>query len=267
MKADLFNEEILRAALADLSPGGLRFYPKVTSTNDLALGWAADGAPDLSLVIADEQTKGRGRGNAQWYSPAGTCLAFSLVLRPDLEQALSVRLFTGLAALAVVEAILKLDGSLPAQIKWPNDVLVRGKKCCGILTEAAWLGNNLEYLVVGVGVNVHPGSEVYPGGQHLPATCLVNETSSEISRSALMHDILLNLKVWRDRMGEALFIQEWEKYLAYRGEDVIVTSTEWGERRGVIQGLEFDGSLRLQDSSGEALHIHTGSLRLKPTPL
>jgi len=267
MKVYPFNEEILQAALADLSPGGLRYYSTIGSTNDLALAWAAEGAPDFSLVVADEQTRGRGRDDTHWYSPAGTCLAFSLVLRPDIVKIPPTGFFTGLGALAVVEAIQKLDGNLPTKIKWPNDVLVRGQKCCGILTETAWLGEKLEYLVIGMGVNVHPGSEAFPGEHHFPSTCLAHETEAEIDRSSLLHDILASLVGWRARLGEESFIREWERHLAYTDQEIVVTTREGRSRYGVVKGLGEDGSLHLQDPSGKDFFIHSGSVLLRHNPV
>src|SRR5215216_7195670 len=125
------NQTELRKALSKLSLGDVRYFDSIGSTNNEALAWATRGAKDLSLVIADEQTAGRGRLDRKWFTPKGTALAFSLLLRPTAEEKPFLTRIVGLAALAVAESLLKLE--LNAQIKWPNDILTNGKKVCGIL--------------------------------------------------------------------------------------------------------------------------------------
>ena len=147
------NARALRRILSDLPLGGVRYYPQISSTNDAALAWAAEGAADLALVIADEQTAGRGRVGRSWITPAGAALACSLVLRPAVEEGESIALYSALGALAVVSALEEKYGLNP-EIKWPNDVLVRGRKLCGILAETVWLGSQAESVVLGIGLNV-----------------------------------------------------------------------------------------------------------------
>ncbi|PIZ25632.1 MAG: biotin--[acetyl-CoA-carboxylase] ligase, partial [Chloroflexi bacterium CG_4_10_14_0_8_um_filter_57_5] len=137
------NERELRRTLSDLPLGGVRYYEQTGSTNDVALAWASAGAPDLALVIADEQTAGRGRLGRKWVTPPGAALAFSLVLRPRPVERDVIPLYSALGALAVVSALEEKYGLKP-EIKWPNDVLVRGRKLCGILAEAVWLGSQAE---------------------------------------------------------------------------------------------------------------------------
>ncbi|HEY5901320.1 MAG TPA: biotin--[acetyl-CoA-carboxylase] ligase, partial [Anaerolineales bacterium] len=120
------DEKTLRAALRDLHLGELRFFPTLSSTNDEALAWAAQGAPDLSVVVADEQTAGRGREGRKWFTPPGAALAFSLLMRPAQPETAYFPRVVGLAALSVLEALRGF--SLTAQIKWPNDVLLDGRK-------------------------------------------------------------------------------------------------------------------------------------------
>ena len=130
-----------------LSLGEVRYFESIGSTNDEALAWAAKGAPDLSLVIADEQTAGRGRLNRTWFTPKGTALAMSLILRPASGTPLSRTV--GLAALSIADSLLKRG--LTPRIKWPNDVLLNGKKIAGILVETVWAGTEVESLVIGIG--------------------------------------------------------------------------------------------------------------------
>jgi BirA family biotin operon repressor/biotin-[acetyl-CoA-carboxylase] ligase len=116
----------LQKRLSDLPLGEIRYFEQVGSTNDLALDWANQSAPDFSLVIANEQTAGRGRAGRKWSTPPNSGLALSLILHPSTTEQASPLLFTGLGALGLVQALKKY--SLPAQIKWPNDVLLNGKR-------------------------------------------------------------------------------------------------------------------------------------------
>src|SRR5215216_5094430 len=125
------NQQELKKSLSKLRLGDIKYFESIGSTNDEALAWAANDTPDLSLVVADEQTAGRGRLDRKWFTPKGTALAFSLLLRPMAEEKPFLTRIVGLAALAVAESLLKLE--LNAQIKWPNDILTNGKKVCGIL--------------------------------------------------------------------------------------------------------------------------------------
>jgi BirA family biotin operon repressor/biotin-[acetyl-CoA-carboxylase] ligase len=159
--------------MTGLSLGDLRFYPQAGSSNDLALVWASEGARDLSLVFADEQTGGRGRLGRRWFTPAGSALAFSLIFRPSEHEREHVGLFAGLGALALVDA-LKARGLL-AEIKWPNDVLIGGKKTAGILVETVWTGAEVDSVVLGMGVNVFAASVPPAEALNFPATCVATE--------------------------------------------------------------------------------------------
>src|SRR5512137_455549 len=149
------QEAEIRAALGDIPLSGLRIFESLGSTNDEAASWIAGGAADWSLVIADEQTAGRGRGDTRWLTPKGTALAFSLVLRQPLPKAEHSARLAGLGALGVAEAFTVY--SLQPSIKWPNDVLLDGRKTAGVLVESMWTGERLDASVLGIGVNVLAG--------------------------------------------------------------------------------------------------------------
>src|SRR5512144_1769195 len=150
------NQNELKQALSKLPLGGIRYFDTIGSTNTEALAWATSGAKDLSLVIAEEQTAGRGRLDRKWYTPRGAALAFSLILRPTAEEKPFLTRTVGLAALAIADA-LRTRG-LVAQIKWPNDVLLDGCKVAGILVESVWSGEEVDCVVIGVGINVLKGA-------------------------------------------------------------------------------------------------------------
>ena len=259
------DKKSLQTALADLPLGGLRYFDSTGSTNDLALAWAAESAPDFSLIVADEQTSGRGRSGRTWYTPAKSALAFSLILRPAESERERPVFFTALGALALTETLSKNFG-LPAQIKWPNDVLVRGRKAAGILLETVWLGEVVESLVLGMGLNVLAASVPPAENLDFPATSLEDETGQSLDRPALLRGILSELIAWRARLGSPEFLAAWEDRLAYRGEQVQTwdPSGQVPPRSGQLLGLGADGSLQLRGEDGETVSVHFGDVRLRP---
>jgi len=256
------DERTLRKTLSDILLGGLRTFEQIGSTNDVALAWAADGAPDLALVCAEEQTSGRGRGDRRWFTSPGTALAFSLVLRPLTCEEQSVPLFSGLGAVAVCEA-LELRGLHP-EIKWPNDVLLNRRKVCGVLVEAVWMGDKVDCIVLGIGVNVKP--EAIPPSDQLnfPATSIEAEMEKSVDRLALLRDSLQALLTWRGLLTKDSFHNAWENHLAFRGEQVEIWVEGVPARTGQVEGLERDGSLRLRSHAGQVFMVHFGEVQLRP---
>ncbi len=264
------DERSLRKALKGLPLGGVRYYGQTGSTNDVALAWAATEAPDWALVYAEEQTAGRGRGKRNWFTPPGAALAFSVVFRPTPAEMKCIPLFSALGALAVSEAVEGLG--LHPQIKWPNDVLLRGRKVCGILAESTWTGDRLDGLVTGIGVNIKPDS-VPPADQlNFPATCLEGEVILErsgnidqaLDRPVLLREILQAMVGWRRELGSDSFLQAWERRLAFLDEQVEI----WGEdqplRAGKLQGVDRNGSLLLKSPVGELFTVPFGEIHLRP---
>jgi BirA family transcriptional regulator, biotin operon repressor / biotin---[acetyl-CoA-carboxylase] ligase len=251
----------LSAALADLPLGGLRFFQTIGSTNDSALQWAAGGAPDLSLVVADEQTAGRGRAGRHWQTPPGAALALSLVLRPSAAEAAFPGRLAGLAALALVDCCKALG--LHPQVKWPNDVLLAGRKTAGILVETSWGGSRLDAAILGIGVNVAPASVPTAPSLSFPATCLETELGAPLGRPRLLRDILAAMLAWRPRLASDDFLHAWEASLAYRGTAVSVGRDGGQPLAGTLLGLEPDGSLRLMANSKTVI-VHVGEIHMRP---
>ena len=254
-------ETAVRAALREVPLGGLRVYGQLGSTNDEALAWAAGGAEDLSLVVADEQTAGRGRARRRWYTPAGSALAFSLILRPSAAEAARAPRLSGLAALAVADALAGLG--LVAAIKWPNDVLVRGRKLAGILAESLWTGMTLSATVLGIGINVLSGSAPTSPEVAFPVTTVETELNAAPNRWELMRETLSAIIRWRSRIASDEFISAWERRLIYRGEDVIVTTEGHGDFEGTLVGLDADRSLLLR-TNHDTVRVEIGDLHLRP---
>lgn len=256
------NQDELKNALSKLPLGNVRYFDSIGSTNNEALDWAAHGANDLSLVIADEQTAGRGRLDRKWFTPKGTALALSLILRPSAAERPHLTRIVGLAALAITDA-LRTHG-LVSQIKWPNDVLLNGRKVAGILVESVWSGEEVDCVVMGIGLNVL--KDAVPSADRLlfPATSLEDSLGPAVQRETILHDILAGIIALRPHLASDSFIASWERSLAFRGEQVQVEQGERSLLTGKLLGLELDGSLKLSDETGKSITVRFGDVRLRP---
>lgn len=237
------------------------FFPTIGSTNDQAKELAEAGAPHGSLLVAEEQTAGRGRGDHHWSTPAGSALAMSLILRPAAMQAGNPLALNVLGALSVAESIEAIGGR--PQIKWPNDVLLEGKKVAGVLVEAAWREDALEYAVIGMGVNVRPAA-VPPAAQlSFPAASVEGVLGETVDRAALLLSILRSMDYWLSRMDSASLLQAWQERMAYLGRMVEVEGAA-GSYRGVLQGVTQQGQLRLESEGKGVLQVGADFHRLRP---
>ncbi len=254
-------EDQIRRILSNLSLGELRYFDRIGSTNDEALKWAESGAGDGSLVFANEQTSGRGRMGRSWITPQDTALALSLILRPTQAELDYPSRTTGMLALALVDCLQALG--LSPSIKWPNDVLVNGKKLAGILVESRWNGAVMDALVLGIGINVAPAS-IPPADQLLfPATSIEVELSRPISRVTLLGDLLTRFLAWRPNIDSSDFLQAWENLLAYRGELVKIKTSNGRGELGILVGLDRHGGLRLEDEHGRTVTVEFGDVHLR----
>jgi BirA family biotin operon repressor/biotin-[acetyl-CoA-carboxylase] ligase len=256
------NLNELKKSLSKLPLGDVRYFDTIGSTNDEALAWAATDTPDLSVVIADEQTAGRGRLNRKWFTPKGTALALSIVLRPAPGERLHLTRIVGLAALAAAQALRKRG--LDARIKWPNDVLIQKRKVCGILVESVWSGEDVDCVVIGIGINVLQGSVPTQEMLQFPATSLEAELGQVPDRVEILHDILASLIELRPRLGTDEFLRHWEDLLALRDETVQVETEKTPPVTGQIGGLDSDGGLKIRNEHGEFVTVRFGDVRLRP---
>lgn len=257
------NETSLKKHLAKLNPGGLRYFDSIGSTNDEALAWAATGAKDLSLVVADEQTQGRGRLDRKWFTPKGSAIAMSLILRPTAPMRPHLSRTVGLAALSLADACLTLG--LSPKIKWPNDILLDGKKTAGILVETVWSGEEADSLVIGMGINVEKSAVPLEESLQFPATSLEDVLGTTPKREEVISLVLTSLLRWREQIGTDGFIKAWEEKLAFRGETVQIRAGGEESVHGVLDGLESDGSLRLRDGHDKSVIIRFGDVSLRPS--
>jgi BirA family biotin operon repressor/biotin-[acetyl-CoA-carboxylase] ligase len=267
----------LESTLSELNLSAIRFIPRLDSTNDEASRWINAGAPDRALVVADEQTAGRGRANRRWFTPPGAGLAFSIILYSSNPNPQLISRMTGIGALAIRDAIQN-KYALPVQIKWPNDILIERRKVAGVLAEAHWNGNTLKAIILGIGINITPASvsrAALPVEQlNFPATCIEDVLGYPVNRLEILHAVLQGLLVWQPRLYSPEFIREWETSLAFRDEWVDLIP---GERNfpntleqlsppievGKVMGLAPDGSLKLLTQSGKVVTTQVGEIRLR----
>ncbi len=255
-------EDEFKKGLSSLPLGRLRYFDSIGSTNDEALAWAAQGAPDLSLVYADEQTDGRGRSKRKWFTPPGSALAFSLILLPSAAELAHPARITGLGALALCESLEKLG--LSPKIKWPNDVLINRRKVAGILVESVWSGDALIASILGMGVNVLKASNPPEEGLLFPATTIETELGRPVDRVVLLREIVSALATWRKKLGLEEFIHAWDGALAFHGEQVRLIRDGQEPLTGELIGLKPDGGLIVRALEGNLQEIQFGEMQLRP---
>jgi BirA family biotin operon repressor/biotin-[acetyl-CoA-carboxylase] ligase len=257
-------EPLVRGTIfgADI-PHNYHHYYRAGSTNTLALEAAAAGAPEGSVFLAEQQTAGRGRGNNQWHSEQSAGIYCSVVLRPAVppSEVLTLSLAAGLA---VQSAIQETDSRVQADLKWPNDVLVQGKKVGGILTEMSAEATRVRHIVVGVGINVNQAS--FPEDLEQTATSLRIATGSEWSRVELCAALLKLLdREYRELLqpmeAQAEILRRFEAHSSsLQGAQVRVE--ENGGFEGVTEGLDPRGFLQVRTSEGLRI-VYSGTVRLK----
>jgi len=239
------------------------FLREVDSTNDLAKELAANGAVEGTVVVAETQMAGRGRLGREWISPAGG-LWFSVVFKPGLKPAETVRLVF-VAGLAVAEVLRELYG-LRVETRWPNDVLVNGRKVCGILTEMNTTGETVNFVVVGIGVNANFDVEkVFPESLRKVATSLANELNRKVRLEELFRALLQRLENIYERFIREGFnpvLEEWRKYAGFLGHRVEVTS-QTEKLHGLALTVDQDGALVLKLEDGTLKRIFVGDVSVR----
>ncbi len=261
-KVASMDQNELNKLLSKLNLGNIRYFDSLGSTNDEALAWATSGARDMSLIVADEQTMGRGRYDRPWFTPPGTSLAFSLILHPTAEEKPHLSRLVGLAALSIAQP-LQARGLYP-EIKWPNDVLLNRRKVAGVLIELVWSGEDVENVVIGVGINITKRSVPSTDILRFPAISLEDALGAPVDRGEILNDILTTFISLRPQLGSDTLIKQWEKVLAYQNRQVQVEMGGGQTLTGKVIGLESDGSLKLRDENGKSITVRFGDVRLRP---
>jgi len=248
---DLLLPEILHPLLrGTIFDSHVHHFYKIGSTNTAAMAAAAEGAAEGSVFLAEEQTAGRGRGANTWQSPRSTGIYCSAVLRPPLPPS-DVLVLSLMAGLAVQAAIQQTDSRVQPDLKWPNDVLIDGKKVCGILTEMNAEATRVRYVVVGIGINVNQAS--FP--KELLATSLRLATGSEWSRVELLAALLKSLdREYRQFLegaeGRQSILQRFAENSSWlRGKKVRIEEN-CAAVEGTTEGLDERGFLQVRTAQG-----------------
>ena len=233
--------------------GVLLAYATISSTNDVIARLATEGAPSFSVVLAEEQTRGRGRGGSSWTAERGTALLFSLLIRTPHNNTAP--------GCAPIRAGLAVASAIPgARVKWPNDVVMAGHgKIAGILCEGVF-GS---HIVVGIGINVLEGREPFPPELHGRASTIEAATGEKPDRAALLTTILRALSDRESRMTAPLTAEELTEYttidILHRHE--IVCENNGGVVQGTAAGLSVDGAL-LITTAEDTVKVYNGTVRL-----
>jgi len=237
-------------------------FERVGSTNDVMAEWARAGEKGLCLAFAEEQTRGRGRSGRRWFTPPRSALAFSLLLDLNTSSQATLGKLSGLGALAVCQGLENLYGLAP-KIKWPNDVLLDGKKVCGVLAEAHWSGERIQALILGIGINV-ARSAVPPAEQlDFPAASLEELLSVSVDRAGLLRQVLERVIYWIGRLDDKEFIKSWQERMAFMDDSVRLERRGAAPTSGIIKGLRDDGSLKM-DVDGTLQFFQAGEIHLRP---
>jgi len=262
---DSLSVEWIRRLLSAKTVGHrIYLYWELPSTNSALRGLAETGVEEGTVVLAESQTAGQGRHGKSWFSPPGVNLYASVLFRPAIGPK-AAPVFSFIASLALADAIRELG--LPAAIKWPNDILVERRKVAGVLADSASAGDLLDYIILGVGVNLNVERRALIealGHAGQAATSLKEITGKEIDRNAFTASFLS-------------FLEEW--FLVYRGQGADALLRAWRDRdivtgrrvevregsltfAGRARGVDADGYLLVEDSLGRTHQVIGGEVRL-----
>ena len=242
----------------------LTVLSKTDSTQTEAEKKAREGAVEGMLVVAEEQTSGRGRQGRVWHSPPGLGVWMSAVLRPE-GPLTTVPQLTLLTAVAVCRAIRAVSG-VEAGIKWPNDLLADGRKLCGILLEAVVEDGRVRHCIMGIGIDANLSESDYPEELRSKVTSLRRESGVEVDRSALiaavMNEFEMLYELYNERGFESIRLL-WESLSVTLGREIAVRDLK-GERRGVAHGLGEQGELMMRTEEGDIVPVYSGDIELYP---
>ena len=256
------EEEVASRLQTERMGRQIRYFSRIDSTNQYAKRIAEEGAPDGTLIIADEQTAGKGRSGRTWVTPPAEAIAFTLLLRPKLSPD-RISMVTLVMGLAVTNAVNSLYG-VSAGIKWPNDVVIKGRKLCGILTEMSAEVRQVNYIVIGVGINANLTS--FPEEIREIATSLRLELGCDINRAELIARVMTEferLYAEFEAQGDlGAVMQEYNELCLNAGSKVRVLDPN-GEYTGTSRGINSMGELLVETEDGKMQEVYAGEVSVR----
>ena len=258
MTKNFLNEKELNALLNDPNIT-FKVYDSLISTNKTAKELAENGAKEGTVIVAKKQTGGRGRLGRSFYSPEGTGLYFSIILRPDFSPKQNL-LITPAAAVAVSTVIEALTDT-KAQIKWVNDIFINGKKVCGILSEAKLNAKGTtEYVILGIGINLTPPKGGFPKDIELVAGALFNAPQNGTANEIMVKTVTTFLSLYQSLTDDKIYT-EYEKRLMLKKAEV--NYTENGEVKcGTVLGIDRSFNLIINKADGKEFHLSSGEVTI-----
>ncbi len=240
----------------------INYYDSIDSTNNKAKSLADEGAKHGTLVVADVQTSGRGRRGRSWESPSGTGIWMSLILKPDMEIS-NASMLTLVMAIAVARACND-SFALNSQIKWPNDIVINGKKICGILTEMSAEMNRINHIVIGVGINANTID--FPEDLQDKATSIYNECKVKVKRAELINAIMNNFEeeyaTFMENQDLENQVERYNSLLVNIDKKVRVSEGKC-EYTGVARGINKAGELLVEKDNGEKVNVYAGEVSVR----
>ena len=263
---DILSEsEILSRLTTNWAGRTLHYFDETGSTNIDAKRYAEEGEPHGTTVVANMQSAGRGRRGRLWQSPAGSAIYMTIMLKPQFIPD-KASMLTLVMALSVADAIVEATG-LSAGIKWPNDIVVNKKKVCGILTEMNVELDYIQYVVIGVGINVNNNSpEEFPEEIRQTATSLKIEAGMQISRAALLERVLAhfekNYDIFTKTLDLSALMEAYDARLLNLNAEVRVLDPK-GEYTGIARGINPTGELLVEKENGEVVPVYAGEVSVR----
>ncbi|MCX8022297.1 MAG: biotin--[acetyl-CoA-carboxylase] ligase [Syntrophorhabdaceae bacterium] len=258
----LYPWEIKRYLTTSFIGKDIYFLETVDSTNTYAFKKAMDGASEGTCIVAESQSTGRGRLNRTWFSPAGKNLYLSVVLRPHSHPSM-VYPITFISSLAVYDTVKEFTGIVP-QLKWPNDVLIKGKKVSGTLLELSTEPDMVNFVVVGIGLNINTRQGEFDKEIRDKATSLYMETSRVFERCKVCASLLNHIEryygIFREKGGEEV-CAIWEERSGIKGKYVEIN--QMGEvYSGLVEGVDRSGAIILKGEDGKSIRVIAGDVSI-----
>ena len=253
-------EQIIKSLTTKWLGRTVHFSPEVDSTNVTAMDLAQQDAPEGTVVLAEQQLHGRGRGDRSWHSPAGVGIYCSIVLRPELSPAKTM-LLTLMTAVAIAKAVA-LETNLSPRIKWPNDILIHDKKVVGILLESKLSGTGVEHAIIGFGINVNHTPADLPQELWSTASSLFIELGEPVDRRELIVKILAEVEYLYEGLQQgdvAIILEEWRHFSATLGRHVRILQ-QGVVREGIAVDVTEEGALLVRVEQNSLITVHAGDI-------